>query len=82
MEEKLLNCAKGSWQYSIVSDLLNYKEIENPLSALRGKAKNYYRSYENSFDNLKQRLETAGAKLEYIPGVRGGAYTAKYRLHL
>ena len=80
MTEKLLACAKGSWQREIVRDLLRHKEIGNPLAALRGKAKNYYLRYEESFNNLKERIEAAGAKLEYIPGVRGGVPTSKYRL--
>ncbi len=80
MTEKLLSCAKGSWQREIVSDLLRHKEIGNPLAALKGKAKNYYLRYEESFYNLKDRIENTGAKLEYIPGVRGGVPTSRYRL--
>ena len=80
MSEKLLACAKGSWQREIVSDLLRRKEIRNPLAVLRGKAKNYYLRYEESFINLKNRIENTGAKLEYIPGIRGGVPTSKYRL--
>jgi len=78
--EKLLACAKGSWQEGIVRDLLRRKEIGNPLAALRGRAKNYYLRYEESFNNLKDRIENTGAKLEYIPGIRGGVPTSKYRL--
>lgn len=80
MTEKLLNCAKGSWQEGIVRDLLRHKEIGNPLAALRGRAKNYYLRYEESFNNLKERIENTGAKLEYIPGIRGGVPTSRYRL--
>ena len=80
MKEQLLSCAKGSWQEGIVRDLLSRKEIRNPLAVLRGKAKNYYLRYEESFNNLKERIEAAGAKLEYIPGVRGGVPTSRYRL--
>ena len=80
MTEKLLACAKGSWQREIVRDLLRREEIGNPLAALRGRAKNYYLRYEESFNNLKDRIENTGAKLEYIPGIRGGVPTSKYRL--
>jgi len=80
MNEILLACAKGCWQDGIVRDLLRGGEVRNPLSLLRGKAKLYSLRYEESFRNLRHRLHDAGAVIEYIPGPRGGAWGAHYRL--
>lgn len=74
-------CARGSWQYNIVCDLIQYDSIINPCGKpLAGKAKSYAGKYQTSFYNLLKRLRAAGAVIEYIPGVRGGAYTARYKL--
>lgn len=80
MTEKIQDCAKGSWQREIVGGLLAGGEIPNPLAGLQGRAKNYFPRYEESMRNLFSRIEATGAKLEYIPGVRGGMPTSKYRL--
>jgi len=76
----LVQFAKGSWQYGIAKDLERYGTITNPISCLKGKAKNYSDLYNNSFTNLLQRIKAAGHKIEYIPGVRGGAWSAQYKL--
>jgi len=76
-----LSLAKGSWQRGILHDLLTYKTISNPTGqVLRGKARNYSIRYQESLSNLFQRVHNAGYAIEYIPGIRGGAYSARYRL--
>lgn len=82
MNETLLACAKGCWQDEIVRDLLRGGQVWNPISALRGRAKNYSLHYQVSLNNLLGRLEAAGAKVEYESGPRGGAWGAHYRLVL
>lgn len=82
MENKvnLTQYAKGSWQKEICRDLEKYGKITNPISSLRGKAKSYSCKYSTSFTNLLSRIKTAGYKIEYIPGIRGGAWSAQYKL--
>ena len=80
MTEKIRGCAKGSWQREIVRQLLAGGEIPNPLAELQGRAKNYFFRYRESMENLFSRIEATGAKLEYIPGIRGGMPTSRYRL--
>lgn len=78
---ELLKLAKGCWQREIVSYLLRWGVIDNPTGAvLKGRARNYARRYQESFQNLRQRLESAGVRLEYIPGPRGGAHLARYKM--
>ncbi len=80
-KQELLNLARGHWQRGIVSYLLRWGEIDNPTgAALVGRARNYAGRYEESFQNLRGRLEDAGVKLEYIPGPRGGAHLARYKM--
>lgn len=80
-KQELLKLARGHWQRGIVSHLLRWGEIDNPTgAALVGKARNYAGRYEESFQNLRGRLEDAGIKLEYIPGPRGGAHLARYKM--
>ena len=82
MENKvnLTQFAKGNWQYEICRDLERYGTITNPVSSLRGKAKSYSGKYQTSFNALLTRIKAAGYKIEYIPGVRGGAWSAQYKL--
>lgn len=78
---ELLKLAKGCWQQEILEYLLRWGEIDNPTgAALVGKARNYAGRYEESFQNLRRRLEGAGVRLEYIPGPRGGGYLARYKM--
>ncbi len=82
MENKinLTQYARGSWQYEICRDLERYGTITNPVSFLKGKAKSYSGKYQDSFTNLLSRIKAAGYTIDYIPGVRGGTWSAQYKL--
>lgn len=76
----MLACAKGSWQREIVSDLIRYGKVTNPIKFLRGTAKSYSGRYERSFCNLIGRIETeTGIKIRVVEkGSKGGMWSAKY----
>lgn len=80
-EEKLLSLAKGSWQKEIVHDLIKYGKIYNPVSNLKGRASQYSKHYQNSFDNLLERIKNAGYKVTIQKGVKGGMYSALYKIN-
>lgn len=77
----LTQFAKGSWQYQVARDLENCPSgITNPISYLKGAARSYSGKYEQSFRSLLRRIENAGYKIERTPGVRGGEWSATYKL--
>ena len=76
----LTQFARGSWQHSICHNLEKDGIIRHPISQLRGTASDYSGHYRNSLDNLLSRIKKAGINIEYIPGVRGGEWTAQYKL--
>ncbi len=77
---ELVKCARGNWQYSIVSDMIRYGTIANPVSDLKGNAKNYQGRYQKSFDNLLNRLKKSGCKIGVQRGIRGGMWGATFTL--
>lgn len=79
-KKELKKLARGSWQAGILYDLLSGKEVFNPISLLRGRARNYSYKYTTSFYNLLDRLEQAGVQVQYTPGSRGGMYSATYKI--
>lgn len=79
-KKAILSAARGSWQYNVASMLASGRPIQSPFSTLRGKAKNYELHYKSSFLSLLSRLQAAGIRIERTPGVRGGEYTATYRV--
>lgn len=72
--------AKGSWQALIWNMLLAGNEVTNPVSWLKGAARNYSDKYRESFSNLLHRAKTAGYTIQRTPGVRGGEWSATYRI--
>lgn len=76
-KEKMMACARGSWQAEIVSDLVRYGKVTNPCKWLQGTAKNYSGRYEMSWRNLRSRLREAGIEV-YVKelGPRGGMWSA------
>ncbi len=81
-KEKLMAQARGYWQRDIVATLVSHGEISHPIYDLRGKAKLYSGRYRKSMNNLFRRLEGAGARITWIPGVRGGEPTSRYKLSM
>jgi len=79
-KQELVNLARGSWQREVINDLIRYGWISNPVSFLRGRAKNYSIRYETSFWSLLSRVEKAGYKIEVRRGPRGGWYGATFKL--
>ena len=78
--ENTKRLALGYWQQEILCRLLDGKEIVSPPSRVRGKAKLYQSRYFTSFYNLLDRIEKSGLVIERKVGVRGGEYTATYKL--
>ena len=82
--EKMLNldslnkCARGHWQRWILQEWMEGKEVQSPVTGLRGKAKLYQGRYWASFQNLLARVRNAGFIVVRIDGVRGGEPTARY----
>lgn len=76
----IMTFARGSWQREVVFALATGDHVKNPVSSLEGKAKYYSKRYQRSFNNLLSRIKDAGYAIEYTPGVRGGAWSAKFRL--
>jgi hypothetical protein len=74
--------ARGSWQQEIWDNLQKGYSVTNPVSSLRGKAKTYSGKYQESFRNLLTRAQEAGYKISKTPGIRGGEWTATYKLQL
>ena len=79
-KQTILSAARGSWQHEIAQSLITGRPIRSPISTLTGKAKNYELHYKSSFLSLLSRLQAAGIQVERTPGVRGGEYTATYRV--
>jgi hypothetical protein len=77
-KEKMMACARGSWQAEIVAALVRYGRVTNPCKGLQGRAKSYSGRYEMSWRNLRNRLrEEAGIEV-YVKelGPRGGMWSA------
>ena len=79
-KNSILKLAKGSWQHSILHDLITFTTITNPVSCLRGNAKKYSGKYQTSFNSLLSRLENAGYSITVKRGIRGGLWSATYTL--
>lgn len=75
-----MKIARGTWQERIWKDLVTGFEITNPVSNLRGNARNYSSKYAESFGNLLHRAKLAGYKIQRTPGIRGGEYSATYQI--
>lgn len=82
MEEKIMSCAKGSWQRSLCRNLVNHGRIYQPIANLQGAAKSYSRKYSWSLNSLLDRLEKAGIKLKMELGPRGGYFSRSYYLEV
>ena len=79
-KESILKLAKGSWQRSILRDLLSYSAITNPIKSLKGNAKSYSGRYQVSFFALLFRIEKAGYTITVKPGPLGGQWGSTYSL--
>jgi len=79
-KESILKLAKGSWQRSILRDLLSYSAITNPIKSLKGNAKSYSKRYQVSFFALLFRIEKAGYTITVKPGPLGGQWGSTYSL--
>ena len=79
-KQTILSAARGRWQYQIAQALITGRPVRSPVSTLTGKAKSYNFLYSVSFSNFLSRLQAAGIRIERTPGVRGGEYTATYRV--
>lgn len=67
-EQKLLKCAKGSWQREILMDLIKYGEITNPLRTLRGKALAYRGHYKESLNSLLENVKNNDYHIKFVDG--------------
>lgn len=78
-KEVLINkIARGHNQKSLISDL-----VLNGVTKTLGDyitSQKYYNKYLTSYANAVSRLEKEGWNIEYIPGIRGGAWTAQYKV--
>lgn len=72
--------SRGPWQASIERSLRAGLEIRNPVSDLRGNARNYQGRYQRSFSALLERLGRDGHTIVRTPGPRGGEWSATYRM--
>jgi len=79
-KESFLKLAKGSWQRSILRDLLSCSSITNPIKNLKGNAKSYSGRYQVSFFALLFRVEKAGYTITIQPGKLGGQWGSTYSL--
>jgi len=79
-KESFLKLAKGSWQRSILRDLLSNSTITNPLKSLKGNAKSYSGRYRVSFFALLLRIEKAGYTITIESGPLGGQWGSTYSL--
>lgn len=68
----------GHVQRSIILDLLKYGETASLNNYMKAKKRysNYYMTIEKAINWLKSQ----GLKIQYVPGERGGAWTAHYKL--
>lgn len=73
-------CARGDWQRGIVGEMLHQNRVTNPVSELRGRAKNYAGKYSESFHSLLARLKSAGIVVTRTPGPKGGEWSATYSI--
>ena len=80
--ESILKLAKGSWQRSILRDLISYTTITNPIKSLKGKAKSYSGRYQTSFFALLFRVENAGYNITIQSGPLGGRWGSTYTLSI
>jgi len=79
-KSSILKLAKGSWQRSILRDLLSNSTITNPIKALKGNARNYSSRYQASFFALLFRIEKAGYSITIESGPLGGRWGSTYSL--
>lgn len=79
-KNSILKLAKGSWQRSILRDLLSQTTITNPIKSLRGNARNYSSRYQASFFALLLRIEKAGYSITIQSGPLGGQWGSTYTL--
>jgi len=79
-KDSFLKLAKGSWQRSILRDLLSNSTITNPLKSLKGSARNYSSRYQVSFFALLRRIENAGYTITIKSGPLGGQLGSTYSL--
>ena len=79
-KQSILKLAKGSWQRSILKDLISCKDITNPIKALKGNAKSYSGRYQVSFFALLRRIENAGYTITIQSGPLGGQWGSTYSL--
>lgn len=70
----------GSWQQGIYQKLMSGYEVRHPISLLAGGAARWSGKYKESFYSLIAWLEKEGYVIKYIPGVRGGEYTAYWQV--
>lgn len=68
----------GTWQNGIIASLKAGVCVTNPVSDLRGRAKNYAGNYRRSFQSALNKLRKAGYEITRSPGPRGGEYSAVY----
>lgn len=68
----------GHVQKSVISDLLKYRETAELNSYM--KAKKRYTNYCMTIEKAINWLKSQGLKIQYVPGERGGAWTAHYKL--
>jgi hypothetical protein len=78
---QIMACARGAWQREIAYRLASGDAIQSPHNTLRGAAKKYQIRYAASFRNLVRRIEATGFRVVRTPGVRGGEYSATYRVY-
>ena len=72
--------ARGCWQQELETTLLREGKIENPVSNLRGKAKDYSVHYWESFQNLLLRMKRAGYCFRLELGPHGGYSRAQWHI--
>ena len=77
---QILKLAKGSWQQSILRNLISNHIITNPIRELRGNARKYQGRYQASFNSLLSRLRKAGYTITIQLGPLGGQWGAIYTL--
>lgn len=75
-------CARGSEQRSFVRSAAYGHPTHSLAYGLKGKAKQYSGRYQASFDNLCDRLRSAGVEVIRELGPRGGKGSATYTLRL
>jgi len=76
--EALNRCARGSWQKSVLNEMLGERGCIAPIASLRGRAKSYAGRYRGSLMSLVARLREQGVDVRVESGPRGGWTTATY----